>query len=175
MDKSLNLDSAGAGDTGGFLKNAAWINLRRIRAYPKLITAFAILAILASIAYSRNPAAKNYQPLGFDFVKCAAASSLALKGHPQDAYNPASQWAAEKAKVNGPKIGFEAWDYPPSFLAIVLQLSLMSYDLALLLWTVLTLSAYLLIIRAIVKGTRCNVGGYRLSGCSYRIAPRWLR
>ena len=124
--------------------------MRRIRAYPKLIIVFGILAILASIAYSRNPAAKD--PLGIDFVKCAAASPLALKGHPQDAYNPASQWAAEKATVNGPKIGFEAWDYPPSFLAIVLPLSLMSYDLALLLWTALTLWAYLLIIRAIVKG-----------------------
>jgi alpha-1,2-mannosyltransferase len=152
LDKSLNLDSAGAGDTGGFLKNAGWINLRRIRAYPKLIIAFALIAILASIAYSRNPAAKNYQPLGFDFVKCAAASSLALKGHPEDAYHPASQWAAEKAAVNDPRIGFEVWDYPPSFLAMVLPFSLMPYDLALLLWTVLTLAAYLFVIRAIVKG-----------------------
>jgi alpha-1,2-mannosyltransferase len=152
LDKSLNFNMAGAGDTGGFLKDAAWINLRRIRAYPKLIIALAILAIFASIAYSRNPAAKNYLPLGIDFVKCAAASSLALKGHPQDAYNIASQWAAEKATVNDPRIGFEVWNYPPSFLAIVLPFSLMPYDLSLLLWTVLTLSAYLFVIRAIVKG-----------------------
>ena len=111
-----------------------------------------MIAILASIAYSRNPAAKNYQPLGIDFVKCAAASSLALKGHPQDAYNPTSQWAAEKTTINDPRIGFEVWDYPPSFLAMVLPFSLMPYDLALLLWTVLTLAAYLLVIRAIMKG-----------------------
>ena len=152
MDKSLNLDSGGAGDTGGFLKDAAWIHLGRIRAYSKIVIAFALIAILASIAYSRNPVAKNYQPLGIDFVKCAAASSLALKGHPQNAYNPTSQWAAEKATINDPRIGFEVWDYPPSFLAMVLPFSLMPYDLALLLWTVLTLAAYLLVIRAIMKG-----------------------
>jgi alpha-1,2-mannosyltransferase len=152
LDKSLNLDSAGAGDTGGLLKDAAWINLRRIGAYSKLVIVFAILAILASIAYSRNPAAKNYQPLGIDFAKCVAASWLALEGHPQDAYNSTSQWAAEKAAVNDPKIGFEVWDYPPSFVAIVLPFSLMPYDLALLLWTVLTLAAYLFVIRTIVRG-----------------------
>jgi hypothetical protein len=117
-----------------------------------MLLVLGLLAILAAVAYSRHPGTKSYIPLGFDFVKCAAASSIALKGHPQDAYRVASLWPAEKAVAKDPDIGFEVWNYPPTFLAMILPFSILPYDISLLIWTVLTLAAYILVIRSIVPG-----------------------
>jgi alpha-1,2-mannosyltransferase len=132
------------------LSKGEWINRERIYVYGSLLFALNLVAIAASLAYGIQHRT-NSQPLALDFAKCVAASSLALNGHPADAYNNARQWEAEKAASKDPHVGFEVWDYPPTFLLMVLPFSPMGYDLALLVWDGLTLVAYLLIVGAITK------------------------
>jgi alpha-1,2-mannosyltransferase len=127
-----------------------WINRERIRVYGTLLFILNLVAISVALAsgFHHDPGS---QPVALDFPKCVAASSLALRGHPQDAYNDAKEWEAEKAVTGNRNIGFEVWDYPPDFLLMVLPLSLTNYDVAFLTWNALTLAAYLLVVGLIAK------------------------
>jgi alpha-1,2-mannosyltransferase len=89
---------------------------------------------------------KNLAP---DFVLPWAASSLALNGHPQDVYVQDKQWAAEKAAQN-PDVGYTYWSYPPTYLVVALPMALIPYRWSLLIWLTATLTAYCLVIWAIV-------------------------
>ncbi len=84
------------------------------------------------------------EPVGADFSYLYAASSLALAGHPVDVYDLSKLQAVERSifetEINMP------WHYPPSFLLIILPLSLVPYLYALLLWLFTTLSFYLIAV-----------------------------
>src|SRR5277367_4086595 len=96
---------------------------------------------------AQTPAKKSLAP---DFVLPWAASSLALSGHPQDVYVQDKQWAAEKAAAHNPNLGYTNWPYPPTYLVVALPTSLIPYRWSLLIWLTATLSAYCLVIWAIV-------------------------
>ena len=85
-----------------------------------------------------------------DFVLPWAASSLALSGHPQDVYVQDRQWAAEKAAAHNPDLGYTYWSYPPTYLVVALPTALIPYRWSLLIWLAATLTAYCLVIWAIV-------------------------
>jgi alpha-1,2-mannosyltransferase len=91
--------------------------------------------------------------LGPDFVNPWAASSLALKGRPQDVYVQATQWAAEKAAVHNDAIGYVSYSYPPTYIVVDLPLALIPYRLSLLVWLLVTLAAYCLVIWAIIPNS----------------------
>jgi alpha-1,2-mannosyltransferase len=88
--------------------------------------------------------------LGPDFVNPWAASSLALNGRPQDVYDQAKQWAAEKAAVHNGEVAYIAWFYPPTYIVIDLPLALIPYRWSLLAWLLVTLAAYCTVIWAII-------------------------
>ncbi len=84
--------------------------------------------------------------LGGDFIHYYVAALLAARGKILEVYNtPAFQSAI--AKYIGPNIYY--WPYPPTFLIILLPLSLLPYLPALFLWVTLTLIAYLLVVHHI--------------------------
>src|SRR5437879_4232243 len=128
------------------IREASWIDRDRVIVYPKLLVLFYLAVAALWIANTHGVANSTYQPLGPDFVKCWAASSLALSGHPADAYNKSRQWAAEKAAVNYKGEGYEIWDYPPTFLMLVWPFAFLTYNWSLLTWTVLTIAAYLVVL-----------------------------
>jgi alpha-1,2-mannosyltransferase len=88
--------------------------------------------------------------LGPDFVVSWAGSSLALNGRPQDVYDQAGQWAAEKAAVHDDELGYTCWSYPPTFMVVDLPLALVRYRWSLLVWLIATLAAYCAVIWAII-------------------------
>ena len=75
------------------LRQGKWINQERIHVYGALLFALNLVAIAACLGYGIEHRT-NSQPVAMDFAKCVAASSLALHGHPADAYNDAKQWEA---------------------------------------------------------------------------------
>jgi alpha-1,2-mannosyltransferase len=84
--------------------------------------------------------------LGGDFIHYYVAALLAARGKIIEVYNtPAFQSAI--AKYIGSNIYY--WPYPPTFLIILLPLSLLPYLPALFLWITLTLIAYLLVVHHI--------------------------
>ena len=81
-------------------------------------------------------------PVGHDFVTFWAASELARHGDPLTVYSPATMHLMEQAVV-GAKIPLCSWSYPPTFLLMVLPLSLPPYLFSYATWIVGTLCAYL--------------------------------
>src|SRR5580704_713201 len=102
---------------------------------------------LTAMGLTQMSAKKSLAP---DFVNSWAGSSLALSGHPQDVYVQDKQWAAEKAAAHNPDVGYTYWSYPPTFLVVALPTALLPYRWSLLVWLAATLTAYCLVIWAIV-------------------------
>ena len=88
------------------------------------------------------------KPVGHDFVAFWAASELARHGDPVAVYSPDTMHLKEQAVI-GTKIAIWSWNYPPTFLLMVLPLSLAPYLCSYALWTVGTLGGYLGVIRRI--------------------------
>jgi Glycosyltransferase family 87 len=84
-------------------------------------------------------------PAGHDFVAFWSASALAAGGDPTGSYSLEKLHAMEQLVIGSP-IGRWAWNYPPTFLLMVLPLSLLPYLAALAGWVLLTLAGYQLLI-----------------------------
>jgi hypothetical protein len=90
------------------------------------------------------------KPLGSDFVAFYAASKLALKGDPAGIYSITKLHAIEKTVI-GSNIGTWAWNYPPTFLVMVLPLALFPYGVSFCLWIMPALCGYLWMVRRIAR------------------------
>jgi hypothetical protein len=86
-----------------------------------------------------------------DFVGVWAAGHLALDGQPQAAYDRSTHKAVEDLAAGFAFRGYYPWLYPPPFLLAATGLALVPYGFAHLLWPILTSSAYLATIRAIIR------------------------
>lgn len=86
-----------------------------------------------------------------DFVGVWAAGRLALDGQPQAAYDWSAHKAVEDLAAGSAFAGSFPWFYPPPFLLVASVLALVPYGPAHLLWPILTSSAYLATIRAIIR------------------------
>ena len=128
-----------------------WLNRERLTVYPKIFLALYVgfgAVLIISAAFSRNGMTDFLgRPLGADFSHYWVASSLAAAGDPAAVYNPQEFLAAQEAffKVKFPL----PWLYPPSYLLLVLPLALLPYLPALAVWLVVTLGAYLAVVRRI--------------------------
>ena len=132
----------------------------RVFFYARLV--FALFLLLSGYVYLflggywtiagivKNPGVTDLmgQPVGRDFVAFWAASELARHGDPVAVYSPATLHLMEQAVI-GAKIPRWAWNYPPTFLLMVLPLSLAPYLFSYAAWIVGTLCGYLGVIRRI--------------------------
>ena len=94
----------------------------------------------------------TFYPVGGDFPPFWTASSLALGGHSAAVYDHPKVAAVEKAVLGDRYPGYQPFEYPPVFLVMVLPLSLLPYNAALIVWTVVGLAAYLIVMWKIVPG-----------------------
>jgi hypothetical protein len=127
-------------------REARWINSERVRVYTRLLCAcyFALFAAWAVLRPGGILA--TLQPVGGDFPPFWAASSLAVRGHPAAVYDHATMEAAEKAALGDKDPGYQRFEYPPMFLALVFPLSLLPYNSSLIVWTLVGLTAYLIVM-----------------------------
>lgn len=97
---------------------------------------------------------KEGAPIAADFVAFWAAGKLALSGHASDAYD----WVIHKqvAISNGIEAkdaaSYFSFQYPPTFLLLTPLMALLSYPIAMFLWSAVGLPLYLGAIRLIVGG-----------------------
>lgn len=90
-------------------------------------------------------------PLGPDFITFWGASHLALSAHPADVYDPRLILPAERAAIPWADFKtFQTWQYPPTFLLLVLPLSLLPYFVSLLLFLGTTFAALAAALRRIL-------------------------
>ena len=134
-----------------WLRDGTFVNRARVDGYPKLMIAIYLLIAVCVIVLGRNPATSHFV-LAPDYAKCVAASSLTLQGRAAAAYDHAAEEKAERAMTGDPDFSFLIWDYPPPFLLFALPTSMLSYKTSLLVWTIVTFAAYLLVMGTITTG-----------------------
>ncbi len=128
-----------------------WLTRERLTVYPRIIVALYILLggylILVPGLLGHGLVDRLGKPIGTDFAVFWTASKVALAGGPAAIYD-FSKLQALQASLIGADFPL-VWFYPPTFLLIVLPLSLMPYLASLLIWNTTTLCGYLLVIRRI--------------------------
>jgi len=128
------------------LRDASWLTVRRLAVYPKLFAAVYAVTVLIWLLASKGLVDPGGHPIGADFIDPWSASWLALHGNPGVVYDVAHLWAAERAAVGYPSVGFAGFHYPPTYLVMVLPLALLPYVWSLIAWTITTAGAYLAVL-----------------------------
>ncbi len=118
----------------------------RLSAYPLIFLTVYIVAAIAWMSQVTDLIDPRQKPIGYDFITFWGASWLALQGNAVDVFDAAKMFAAEKVAVPASDKVF-LWHYPPTFLAMVLPLSLIPYIWAYLVWTCGTFTGYAWVIR----------------------------
>jgi alpha-1,2-mannosyltransferase len=130
------------------LRDAAWLNPTRARAYRWIFAGCAAVGLVGWAVIARSGVDPLGKALGTDFTSFWAASRLALDGRPADVYRPAIHAAAERAIFGGLDTGYATFFYPPVYLLICLPLALLPYLAALAVWLGATGYAYWRVARA---------------------------
>ncbi len=105
-----------------------WLNRERLRLYP--LAAFIVYLgwVCVLLARSRHGVYENGLPIGFDFIAFWGAARMALSGNPVGAYDLQALVKVQQGALPGLHEGpLGPWQYPPSFLMLVLPLGLMPY------------------------------------------------
>jgi alpha-1,2-mannosyltransferase len=132
------------------LRDGNWLTRERMRLVAFVLLAAMVLGAGFLIATSNGLNDRFGRPLGTDFSNVYAAGSYVLDGQATAPFDPAKQFAREKA-IFGPATQFYGWHYPPFFLGLAALLATMPYWLALIVWQGATLILYLLAMRSIVS------------------------
>ena len=130
----------------GFLKDAPWLNRRRLVAYPKLFLLIYVVSAVAWLMLGKGLIDPAGHPVGADFIDPWSASWLTLHGSPYAVYNIARLWSVERMAVAYPGVGFAGFHYPPFFLLLIFPLALLPYAWSLLVWTAVTFASYLAVM-----------------------------
>ncbi|MDX2233095.1 MAG: glycosyltransferase family 87 protein [Hyphomonadaceae bacterium] len=133
------------------LRDAAWLDGRRARAYLLILAAVTALMALGYVVTARGGLDALGKPLGTDFSSPWSAARLALAGAPVDAWNPAVHWVVQRAQF-GADVAYTAFVYPPPFLLLNLPLGALPYLPALVVWLLATGAAWAVMARAWVGG-----------------------
>jgi len=117
----------------GFLRDADWLTLQRVRVYASLmiIVSAAIIAWTFTGRGIDDPAGRA---IGTDFVSFWTVSWALLNGHQNAIYDPNALAALEQTVVQRSASAFYAWQYPPVALLVVYPLALLPYLWALGAW-----------------------------------------
>ncbi len=128
------------------LRDCAWLDAERARAYKWILLAITLLGSVGWIALSSGGLDREGKPIGTDFVGFYSASRLVLEGRPDLAYDVGAHWAAQKT-LFGPKLGYTAFFYPPPALMICAPLALAPYFWSLVAWLAGTGYAFYRVLR----------------------------
>jgi alpha-1,2-mannosyltransferase len=131
---------------------APWLNLKRLRIYPKLFLVAYVLTFTLWVMTLHGMVSRVGKPIGVDFEVNWAASEMALRGEPSAVYDFKRFHAMEEEAVgSGTFAG--PWIYPPTFLIVVLPQALLPYLWSLAVWMTLTFVSYCLVLRKIIPRT----------------------
>lgn len=129
-----------------FVRDADWLDGKRIRAYTLILFAAQVIGFAVWIGLSHGGLDPTGKPLGTDFMSFYAASKLALSGHAAQVWDPYAHQAAQDA-IFGRQLGFWAFFYPPAYLLVCAPLALLPYGVSLCLWLAGTTGAAVALAR----------------------------
>ncbi len=133
------------------LRDGGWITLERLRAYSVMLIFADGLGIGGIYASMKNGLDYEGRPMGSDFAEVYAAGTFVNEGQPARPYDLPTHMQRQR-DLFGEKTALFSWNYPPYFLAVAGLLAGLPYLVALALWQLGTLPAYLCATRAFLRG-----------------------
>jgi len=143
------------GEVAGFiatLRSGGWLTWQRLVGYSLCTLAVSLAGLVYVLATSDGLNDYQGRPIGSDFSHVYAAGTYVREGNPTAPFDWPAEFKREK-EIFGAQTQFYGWHYPPFFLFIAGALATMPYQLALLVWQLVTLVLYLVAIRAILFST----------------------
>lgn len=122
-----------------------FLSKKRIAAYTKIIITAYLLVWGFWIFTGSGLLDRTGKPIGADFLVFWSASSMARTGDPASVYDFPKFYTVEQTIADYPN----PWVYPPTYLLMVLPLSLLPYLPSFLVWIVSTCGIYLIVVRRI--------------------------
>lgn len=132
------------------LRDGHWLTRDRVIAGGQimLLVELSILVFLA--LWQHGVIAPEVSKTSSDFVSFYAAGKLALAGTPALAYDQAAHFAMEQ-HFTVPGAQYQYFFYPPIFILLCAPLSLLPYHAAYYVFEIVTLAAFLLTMRQILR------------------------
>jgi alpha-1,2-mannosyltransferase len=122
------------------LRDARWLDERRVRDYATMLIAVYVLAMIwALLGHGIDDPLGR--PVGTDFLSFWTVSSALHNGQSHAIYAPLELAALERGVSGGG--GFYAWAYPPQALLLVYPLALLPYLWSLAAWLGVGLGCYM--------------------------------
>jgi hypothetical protein len=122
-----------------------FLSEKRITAYARIILLAYLLVWGFWIFTGSGLLDRTGKPIGADFLVFWTASSMARTGDPASVYDFPEFYKVEQTIANYPN----PWVYPPTYLLMVLPLSLVPYLPSFIVWIVSTCCIYLIVVRRI--------------------------
>jgi hypothetical protein len=123
----------------------AFLSKKRISGYARIFISAYLLIWGCWILTGSGLLDRTGKPIGADFLVFWSASSMALEGDPASVYDFPKFYKIEQTIANYPN----PWVYPPTYLLMVLPLSLLPYLPSYIVWILSTFCIYLIVIRRI--------------------------
>ena len=123
----------------------AFLSKKRIAGYARIFVSAYLLIWGGWIFTGSGLLDRTGKPIGADFLVFWSASSMALAGDPASVYDFPKFYKIEQTIANYPN----PWVYPPTYLLMVLPLSLLPYLPSYIVWILSTFCIYLIVIRRI--------------------------
>ncbi len=136
---------------------ADWLDESRAVDYSRLLVCLYVLITAVWIGLGHNLIDPNGKPVGTDFMDVWTAGKMVRTGDPANAYDYNLHYEFQKTALPyraGERPFFFGWHYPPMFFFAAVPLSLLPYGAALAAWILLTLPAYLGVMRPIIDHHR---------------------
>ena len=94
------------------LRNGAWLTRERIRLVAVALLIASSVGLLYLVVTAHGAIDRQGRPLGTDFSNVYAAGTYVNEGQPEAPFDPALQFARERA-IFGEATQFYGWHYPP--------------------------------------------------------------
>ena len=131
------------------LRSGRYLCRPRLTAWASILIVLQSITILFFVAGTHGLIVRLDHPTTTDFSSFYAAGTLALSGHPQDAYDPARLYAAQQA-ATAVGVDEQKFFYPPIFLLPCALLAHLPYLLAFAVFEVLSASALFLVMNRLL-------------------------
>lgn len=122
----------------------------RLKGYSRLAIAIYIAGFALLLWLSPNLVDPSGKPIGYDFITFWSAGHLTLGGDPAAAFDMKSIFAAQRLAVPASDKVF-LWHYPPTFQIVAAGLALLPYLASYALFVVVSLVAYVMALRPLVR------------------------
>ncbi len=131
------------------LRSGSYLSRQRLIVWASILIVLQTITALYFVAGTHGYIVPLDRPTTTDFSSFYAAGTLALSGHPQDAYDPALLYAAQQA-ATAVGVDEQKFFYPPIFLLLCSPLARLPYLLSFAVFEIFSGFAFFLVMNRLL-------------------------